>query len=122
MNIGYARVSTTDQNPELQLDALAAAGFDQHDFEIAKSRPHLGDGGEVDRGILADRGMRATAGLDPNDTFGRQGAGAGQERRVLAGVDVVGDGGDVVMRAHRLAEPVHQRGLARADRRGDTET
>ena len=29
MKIGYARVSTRDQNPSAQRDALAAAGCDQ---------------------------------------------------------------------------------------------
>jgi DNA invertase Pin-like site-specific DNA recombinase len=46
MNIGYARVSTTDQNPALQLDALLGAGCeriftDEGVSGAAKKRPQL---------------------------------------------------------------------------------
>ena len=45
MIIGYARVSTQDQNPQLQLDALAGAGCEQVFHETAKGtfreRPEL---------------------------------------------------------------------------------
>ena len=45
MIIGYARVSTQDQNPQLQLDALASAGCEQVFHETAtgtfRERPEL---------------------------------------------------------------------------------
>ena len=45
MIIGYARVSTQDQNPQLQLDALAKAGCEQVYQEKAtgkfRDRPEL---------------------------------------------------------------------------------
>lgn len=45
MKLGYARVSTTDQNPQLQLDALTAAGCERLFTEQAsgaqRDRPQL---------------------------------------------------------------------------------
>ncbi|MCW2538753.1 MAG: pin [Frankiales bacterium] len=45
--LGYARVSTLEQDPQLQLDALAAAGVDEmftdHASGVLIERPHLGE-------------------------------------------------------------------------------
>src|ERR1051326_7057551 len=65
--------------------------------------------------------MRAAAGLDAGDAIRRQRARAYQELGIPFGVDVVGDRGDVVTLAHRLAEQVHQRSLARSDRTADAD-
>ena len=65
--------------------------------------------------------MRAAAGLHAHDALHRQGAGNRQEARILLGVDVVGDGADVVARAKGLAERFHQRRLAGADRPADAD-
>lgn len=47
MNIGYARVSTQDQNPQLQLDALTGAGCERVFHETAtgkfRERPELAE-------------------------------------------------------------------------------
>ncbi len=91
------------------------------DLEAGEAARHLVHGGEVDAGILADGRVRAAARLHAHDPLRRQRARAGQEFGVLARVDVVGDGGDVIGVAHRLAEPVGQRGLAGADRAADAD-
>lgn len=61
MKIGYARVSTDEQNLDLQLDALRAAGCDQifKDQGISGAKnPHLRPGFAA-----------AVAALNPDDTF-----------------------------------------------------
>ena len=100
---------------------VVAADLDQDQVEVGEAPHQVVDGGEVDRGVLADRGVRAAAGLDPDDALERQRLGAHQELGVLAGVDVVGDRGDRLAVAHPLAELVHQRGLAGADRAADAD-
>ena len=93
---------------------VVAAALDEEQFERREARHHVLHGGEVDGGVLADGGVRAAAGLDAGDALRRQRAGAGQEFRVLARVDVVGDDGDVVRAAEAPAQPLGQRRLAGA--------
>ena len=103
-----------------------AARLSPPDSTITTSRPgnclsRSRDGGEVDAGVLADGRVRAAAGLDADDALQRQHLAAGQELGVLAGVDVVGDDGQVDLGPERPAEPLDQRRLARADRPADAE-
>ena len=65
--------------------------------------------------------MRAAARLDAHDALGRQRASLGEDALILLGVDVVGDGGDVVGVAHPLAQLLHERRLAGADRSTDAD-
>ena len=65
--------------------------------------------------------MRAAAGLDPGDAIGNQCAGTHQIFRVPFGVNVVGDGGDLIAVAQPLTERVHQRGFPGADRTADAD-
>ncbi len=100
---------------------VVAAGFDEDQVEFGKFPLHLGDRREIDGGILADGGVRAAAGLHAHDARLGQRAGAHQDQRVLLGVDVVGDGADVVAVAEGLAQRLHQRRLAGADRAADAD-
>jgi hypothetical protein len=74
------------------------------------------DGAQIERGILADRGVRAAAGFNAHHPVGGQRLHAHKRLGVLAGVDVIGDDGDGPAIAHGLAELVGQCGLAGADR------
>jgi len=58
----------------------------------------------------------------PRDALGRQRLAADQEFSVLARIDIVGDHRDIEPVAQALAQQIHQRGLARADRSADTDT
>src|SRR5690606_28467152 len=70
---------------------VVAAAFDQDQVEVGEGAVELVHRRQVHRRILADRGVRAAAGLDPQDAIRRQRPRAGQELGVFARVDVVGD-------------------------------
>ncbi len=98
---------------------LSPPEFDEDDVEIGKARAHLRDRLQIDRGVFADRGVRTAAGLDAEDALLGKRLHAVQDQRVFLRVDVVGDDGDGIALAHRLAEHLRQRGLAGADRPAD---
>ena len=79
------------------------------------------DGGGVHGGVFADGGVRAAAGFDADDPVLGQDAVGGQDLGVLDGVDVVGDGGHGDLAAHVPGEPLHELGLAGADRSADAD-
>src|SRR5215204_566017 len=100
---------------------VVAAGLDENEIELRETPRHRVDRREVDRAVLADGGVRAAAGLDAHDALLGQGTGDGQDARILLGVDVVGDGAKVVAPAKALAQRLHERRLARADRTADAD-
>ena len=55
MKIGYARVSTRDQHPEAQRDALATAGCDPEHIHIDKASGKLARRPELDKALMVLR-------------------------------------------------------------------
>src|SRR6185437_2371836 len=100
---------------------VVAAALDQDEVERGKSCAQLRHARQIDAGILADRGVRAAAGLDAHDALRRQRTGAGQELGVLLGIDIVGNGRDFVAAAQMPAQRIHQRGLAGAHGSADAD-
>lgn len=100
---------------------VVAAAFDEDDVGIGVLREHAVDGLEVDGAVLADGGVRAAAGFHAHDAFGGQGAADGEQALVFLGVDVVGDGDEVVFVAHGLAEHFQDGRLAGADGAADAD-
>ena len=49
---------------------VVAAALDDHQLELREALDQAVDGGQVDRRVLADRGVRAAAGLDADDALG----------------------------------------------------
>ena len=70
---------------------VVAAALDEDDVQRAGRGLELLDRLEVGGDVVADRRVRAAAGLDRGDPLGRQHAGGAQELGVLGRVDVVGD-------------------------------
>jgi hypothetical protein len=100
---------------------LSPAGLDEDHLERGEAPVQAVHRLEVDRGVLADRRVRAAAGFHPEDAIRRERLVAHQELGVFLGVDVVGDRGDVVALAQRLAQGQRERGLARAYRPADAD-
>src|SRR2546425_2458540 len=83
---------------------LVAAGLQKHDFQIRVPFGELVERVEVHRRVLANGGMRASAGLHPDDAIVGQRLAAHQQLHVLAREDGVRDDAEPVTLAHRLAE------------------
>lgn len=75
--------------------------------------------GQVGAYVLAHGGVGTAARLDGADARGGEGLVLGEELGVLAGKNVVGDGGDVVGGAQGVAQGQHQGRLAAADGTAD---
>ena len=83
---------------------VVATAFYKHDVGVGELAQHAVDGFEVDGAILADGGVGAAAGFHAQDALRRKRAADGEQALVFLGVDVVGDGHQVVLVAHGLAQ------------------
>lgn len=98
---------------------IVAAGFDENDIKIRKPLVQAGNGLQIDRRIFTDGRVRAAARFDADNAIRRQRLHAHQRFRIFGRVDVIGDDGDGIVLAHRLAQLLRQRRLAGTDRATD---
>ena len=83
---------------------VVAAALDEDDVQRPGRGLELLDGLEVGGDVVADRGVRAAAGLDRGDPVLRQHARGAQELGVLGRVDVVGHDAEPGLGAQRAAQ------------------
>lgn len=100
---------------------IVAAAFHEDDVGVGVLAQHAVDGFEVDGAVFADGGVGAAAGLHAQDALRWQGATHREQALVFLGVDVVGDGDQIVVVAHGLAEHLQQGGLAGAHGAADAD-
>ena len=81
---------------------------------------HILDRGKVDRCIFANGGVRAATRFNTGNAVRGQCPRPGHEFGILAGVNIVGDRGDIELVAHGLAQPFQKGGFARTNRATDT--
>ena len=100
---------------------VVAAALDEDDVQRPGRGLELLDRLEVGGDVVADRGVRAAAGLDRGDALGGQHAGGAQELGVLGRVDVVGDDAEARLVRKRAAQRGDQAALAGADGAADAD-
>jgi hypothetical protein len=101
---------------------VVASAFHEHDVGIGVVHQHAVDGLQVDGAVFANGSVRASAGFYPHDAVSGQGAAYGEQALVFLGVDVVGDGDQVVLPAHGFAQHFQQRGFSGAHRATNAHT
>ena len=100
---------------------VVAAALDEDDVQRTGRRLELLDRLEVGGDVVADRGVRAAAGLDGGDALDRQHARGAQELGVLGRVDVVGHDAQAGLGAQRAAQRGDQAALAGPDGAADAD-
>ena len=93
---------------------IIAAGFDEEDFGFELGVQFF-ERDQIRGDVFANGGVRAAAGFDGANAFGRESVVAHQKLAVLFCEDVVGDSGDVPIFAHGSAELEHEGGFTAAD-------
>ena len=98
---------------------VVATALHQQEVERREPSQQAANRFEVDGRVLANRRVRAAAGLDADDALGRQRPAPREELGVFLRIDVVGDHGHVHARSQPQAERLGQRGLPGADGTAD---
>ena len=95
---------------------VVTAALDKEKLDVREPLHHLVDGLEVHRSILADRGVRAAAGLHADDAFHRKDAVLREKLCVLLCINIVGDNANTVIVCHFSGQCLNQCRFSGADR------